>query len=144
MNKVAIYVSIHSKAIPEGSWQFGLSEGDTHAQLLFEYDNNYSATATGLQPEDRPLYVDLLSDTEASRDRLYGAGRRSGQPLPVRSGLAPLKQENPGESQGSSIVAGASSCKYRSVVQPRPARFFNLRKVASCAAASASCADARP
>jgi len=56
----------------EGTWQLGLSEGASHEQPLFEYDNNFNNDATGLEPYPRPLYVDILSDTEVINISLCG------------------------------------------------------------------------
>jgi SdrD B-like domain len=69
---LAALLTASGLAQAEGSWQFGLSEGETHTQPLFEYDNNYNAAATGLQPENRPLYVDLLNDNEVINISLCG------------------------------------------------------------------------
>ena len=70
--RLAALLCLPGLAHAEGSWQFGLAEGLTHAQPLFEYDNNYSASATGLQPEPRPLYVDLIDSTEVINVSLCG------------------------------------------------------------------------
>lgn len=69
---LALPLCLPGLAVAEGSWQFGLSEGATHAQPLFEYDNNYNASATGLQPESRPLYVDLVAGSEVINISLCG------------------------------------------------------------------------
>jgi len=48
----------------EGSWQMGLNEGATHEQPLFEYDNSYNNTDTGIEAKLRPLYVDIVNANE--------------------------------------------------------------------------------
>ncbi|MGB5505369.1 MAG: hypothetical protein WBM70_01645, partial [Sulfurovum sp.] len=48
----------------EGSWQMGLKEGATHEQPLFEYDNSYNNTDTGIEAKLRPLYVDIVNANE--------------------------------------------------------------------------------
>lgn len=69
---LGLLLSSPQLVLAEGSWQFGLSEGSTHAQPLFEYDNSYNNADTGLQPEDRPLYIDLVADTEVINISLCG------------------------------------------------------------------------
>jgi len=71
---VFLFSSVSLQA--EGSWQMGLKDATRHHdhnQALFQWDSTYSDPAnTGIEQEERPLYVDILNPGEIINIHLCG------------------------------------------------------------------------